>query len=133
MKAVFIDTFYDKSSQKETEKFEEYTNQLISFANSVHYFECKDIKTALTELMRAKQEIDNLVNQTNNLMNQISQLQTCQNKLQICQANKENSPKKVAGWGNGFVALIGILCLIFGLLISTVYTKYKQHTGKYQF
>ena len=57
MKAVFIDTFYDKSSQNETDKFVEYTNQLITFANNTRYFECKDIKTALTELMEAQQKI----------------------------------------------------------------------------
>ena len=57
MKAVFIDTFYDKSSQTETDKFVEYTNQLITFASNTRYFECKDIKTALTELMEAQQKI----------------------------------------------------------------------------
>ena len=71
MKALFIDTFYDPSSPKESEKFDTYTNQLMEFANSVEPFECKDIKTALTELMEAQQSILNLKNELEDVNNQL--------------------------------------------------------------
>ena len=118
MSAVFIDTFYDKENQKENQKFEEYTNQLITFAKSTKYFECKDIEIARTQLDEAYQRI-------NNLTGQITQLKQRPNLT-----NPENSQKRTAGWGNGFIAVIGIICFVFGLLISTVYTKYRQHKGR---
>ena len=71
MKALFIDTYYDPSSPKESEKFDTYTNQLMEFANSVEPFECKDIKTALTELMEAQKNILNLQNELENVNNQL--------------------------------------------------------------
>ena len=48
--AVFIDTFYDKSSPIERDRFEENTQKLWDFAKSRNPFECKDIKIALTEI-----------------------------------------------------------------------------------
>ncbi len=42
--ALFIDTFYDTDSTFETSKFNEYSNKLWDFANTVKPFECKDIK-----------------------------------------------------------------------------------------
>ena len=44
MDALFIDTFYDTESGFETSKFQEYSDKLWNFANSVKPFECKDIK-----------------------------------------------------------------------------------------
>jgi hypothetical protein len=63
LNGLFIDTFYDLQSPKETGKFQEYTSNLWEFANTVEPFECKDIKTALTELMEANQNIDVLKDQ----------------------------------------------------------------------
>ena len=57
---MFIDTFYVRSSQNESTKFQNHTIALIDFANSVEPFECKDIKTALTELMQTKKIIRDL-------------------------------------------------------------------------
>ena len=68
---MFIDTFYVKSNQKESSKFQTYTKELISFANAVEPFECKDIKTALTELMEAEKTIKNLKNQLQDAKNQL--------------------------------------------------------------
>ena len=48
--AVFIDTFYDKGSRTERERFDENTDKLWKFAKSRNPFECKDIKIALTEI-----------------------------------------------------------------------------------
>ena len=51
LQTVFIDTFYDVTpSKKQTDKFNEYTNKLWSFANEVEPFDMKDIEEALTEL-----------------------------------------------------------------------------------
>ena len=48
---MFIDTFYDVNpSDKQTKKFNEYTNELWRFANKVEPFDMKDIEKALTEL-----------------------------------------------------------------------------------
>ena len=66
MKALFIDTFYDPINPFEVGKFSEYTTHLWDFAQTVQPFECKDIKTALTELMEAMQNIDELKDQLNN-------------------------------------------------------------------
>ena len=73
LKAVFIDTFYVKLNQKEASKFQTYTKELISFANAVEPFECKDIKTALTELMEAEKTIKNLNNQLQDAKNQLKE------------------------------------------------------------
>ena len=48
--ALFIDTFYDSDSTFETAKFNEYTNKLWDFANTVKPFECKDIKVLLNDV-----------------------------------------------------------------------------------
>ena len=51
LQTVFIDTFYNVSpSQKQTDKFKQYTNELWSFAEKVKPFDMKDIEEALTEL-----------------------------------------------------------------------------------
>ena len=51
LQTVFIDTFYDVNpSEKQTKKFNEYTNELWRFANKVEPFDMKDIEKALTEL-----------------------------------------------------------------------------------
>ncbi len=48
---MFIDTFYDVNpSDKQTQKFNEYTSELWRFANEVEPFDMKDIEKALTEL-----------------------------------------------------------------------------------
>lgn len=54
LRAHFIDTFFDPTNLNETRKFEEYTQNLMDFAQTVEPFECKDIKTALNELMEAQ-------------------------------------------------------------------------------
>ena len=61
--ALFIDTFYDKRSPTETAMFKQNAEKLWQFAQQVEPFECKDIKTALTELMEAQYSIDQLENQ----------------------------------------------------------------------
>ena len=73
LKALFIDTFYVKSNQKESSKFHTYTKELISYANALEPFECKDIKTALTELMEAKRAIIDLNVQLEDVKNQLKE------------------------------------------------------------
>ena len=57
---MFIDTYYDPSNSLEVSKFESNTNDLLNFAMNVKPFECKDIKTALTELMEATRAVKEL-------------------------------------------------------------------------
>ena len=54
LQGVFIDAFYDPNNEHETIKFSENVQNLWNFSASVDPFECKDIKTALTELMEAQ-------------------------------------------------------------------------------
>jgi len=67
LKAVFIDTFYDKSDPNEKQKFDAYTTQLMDFADSRKYFECKDIKIALTELLEAQRNLADVCTVCNNI------------------------------------------------------------------
>ena len=53
---MFIDTFYDMiPSRKQTDKFNEYTSKLWSFASEVEPFDMKDSEEALTELAQKAQ------------------------------------------------------------------------------
>ena len=58
--AIFIDTYYNKNSPTEVEKFELYTDKLWQFARSRNPFECKDIKIALTEIRELQDAIGDL-------------------------------------------------------------------------
>ena len=71
LEAIFLDTFYDPSSQVEAEKFANYSAKLMTFAEKVTPFECKDIKIALNELMQAQKDIDELMQQLNEAKEQI--------------------------------------------------------------
>ena len=51
---MFIDAFYDSEDEHETNKFSENVQKLWEFSTNADPFECKDIKTALTELMEAQ-------------------------------------------------------------------------------
>ena len=84
MKALFIDTYYDESSPKENEKFQQYTQELLEFANSVEPFECKDIKTALTELMEAQKNINDLKNDLENANNQLQEANDQLENSNVC-------------------------------------------------
>ena len=84
LKALFIDTYYDESSPKENEKFQQYTQELMNFANSVEPFECKDIKTALTELMEAQKNINDLKNDLENANNQLQEANNQLENSNVC-------------------------------------------------
>ena len=84
LKALFIDTYFDESSPKENEKFQQYTKQLLDFANSVEPFECKDIKTALTELMEAQKNINDLKNDLENANNQLQEANDQLENSNVC-------------------------------------------------
>ena len=71
--AVFIDTFYDAKSTEEASKFKQYTDQLMKKANEVEPFHCKDIKTALTELMAAQKELENIQNELEQVQDELDQ------------------------------------------------------------
>ena len=58
--AIFIDTYYNKNSPNEVEKFKLYTDSLWQFARSRNPFECKDIKIALTEIRELQDAIGDL-------------------------------------------------------------------------
>ena len=58
--AVFIDTFYNKDNPFEVNKFKENTKKLWKFAKSMDDspFECKDIKIAITQIRKLRDEIE---------------------------------------------------------------------------
>lgn len=58
--SVFIDTYYDQNSESETDRFKQYTAELLQFARERNPFECKDIKIALTEIRQLQNEIGDL-------------------------------------------------------------------------
>ena len=58
--AVYIDTYYNKKDTKQREFFELYTNKLWKFATSRDPFECKDIKTALTQIRSLQNNVRTL-------------------------------------------------------------------------
>ena len=115
--AVFIDTFYDKDSIFEASKFKNYTNQLLDFSNTIEPFECKDIKTALTELMEAQGVINDLKNDLENAQND---LENAKNDLEDVKNNPNNriclmwsfcfSPPQIGG--------LGSVMFIMGCIIS---------------
>ena len=114
---VFIDTFYDKDSIFEASKFKNYTNQLLDFSNTIEPFECKDIKTALTELMEAQGVINDLKNDLENAQND---LENAKNDLEDVKNNPKNriclmwsfcfSPPQIGG--------LGSVMFIMGCIIS---------------
>ena len=57
LKTVFVDTFFEPTSTFESQQFLKYSTQLWNFTSNAKPFECKDIKTALTELMEADKSI----------------------------------------------------------------------------
>ena len=56
-RAVFIDTFYEASNPKEMGEFVKNTQLLWNFSVEADPFECKDVKTALNDLMQARKNI----------------------------------------------------------------------------
>ncbi len=129
--AVFIDTFYDKNSKVESDRFNEHTANLWKFANSRNPFECKDIKIALTEIRELQNNVEDLENykmqqaaRIQHLMESNSQLKrtiqleglttppptlypaSLQN--QYCWSNKCYTPTEFALFGIG-ICVLGIL------------------------
>ena len=56
-RAVFIDTFYEAANPKEKGEFLKNTQLLWNFSVEADPFECKDVKTALNDLMEARKNI----------------------------------------------------------------------------
>ena len=61
--SLFIDTYYHPSEPHERAKFAENTNKLLTFAQSVKPFECKDIEIALHEIREMQNSINSLKNE----------------------------------------------------------------------
>jgi len=104
LKAVFIDTFYKESDPNEKQKFDAYTTQLMEFADSRKFFECKDIKIALTELLEAQKKLDELEDQLE---------RRNRNPNDICYKTYCLTPAQ-------YGSLIGLGMLILGLIIGTL-------------
>jgi len=145
LQTVFIDTFYDVvPSQKQTEKFNEYTNELWSFANEVEPFDMKDIEKALTELAQKTEDIKKLMDnldkqkQENENLKDINtekgkfeaQLQECNNN--ITKTNEYHEKINTAGLSNGIIALIAIICFVVGLLSFSLCQKYAGNQSSYE-
>ena len=56
----------------------------MEFADSAEPFECKDIKTALTELMEAQKNIHDLKNQLKNASDQLEKAKDDLNNKDVC-------------------------------------------------
>ena len=77
-RAVFIDTFYEASNPKEKDEFVKNTQLLWNFSVEADPFECKDVKTALNDLMEARKNITSLVDELEEKEEEIlSKLETC--------------------------------------------------------
>jgi len=145
LQTVFIDTFYDVNpSEKQTKKFNEYTNELWRFANKVEPFDMKDIEKALTELAQKTEDIKKLMKdldkqkQENENLKDINtkkdqfeaQLQEC--NANITKTNEYHEKKKDAGLSNGIIALIAIICFVVGLLSFSLCQKYAGNPSSYE-
>jgi len=145
LQTVFIDTFYDVvPSPKQTKKFNEYTNELWSFANEVEPFDMKDIEKALTELAQKTEDIKKLMDnldkqkQENENLKDINtekgkfeaQLQECNNN--ITKTNEYHEKIGTAGLPNGIIALIAIICFVVGLLSFSLCQKYAGNQSSYE-
>lgn len=73
--AVFIDAFYDNSNRLEVEKFHENVDALMQFANNTQPFECKDIKTAMLEIIHLEKQAQSLELENQNLTTIIADLE----------------------------------------------------------
>jgi len=61
--SIFIDTYYHADEPTERAKFTDNTHKLLTFAQSVKPFECKDIEIALHEIRQLQNNINSLKNE----------------------------------------------------------------------
>ena len=60
LKAVFIDSHYNKNSAVQSGNFTKYTTELFDFAKDRSPFECKDIQVAKLEIQELLDQIEEL-------------------------------------------------------------------------
>jgi GTPase SAR1 family protein len=85
LQAVFIDTHYKEEDLKELKAFNENTNELFIFANTIKPFACKDIKIALTEITELTNSLEQAEEKVREKEIQIRQIEddknVCKRKL----------------------------------------------------
>ena len=153
--SVFIDSHYDRNVTLEKSKFEEYTNDLLKFAQDSGPFECKDIEIAKTELAKLYEDIEKEREENERLNNNLEisndLYEKCAAKIEATKKNCETPIKKstksestkepctsvcsetskaTIGAGIG-IFLIGML---FGGLIATHFVKrsYRKKEDEYE-
>ena len=96
--AVFIDSHYDRNVTLEKSKFEEYTNDLLKFAQDSGPFECKDIEIAKTELAKLYEDIEKEREENERLNNNLEisndLYEKCAAKIEATKKNCETPIKK---------------------------------------
>jgi len=106
-RAVFIDTFYEASNPKEKDEFVKNTQLLWNFSVEADPFECKDVKTALNDLMEARKNITSLVDELEEKEEEILKA-----KEKFCFMAFCLSMTEFSAIGTGFV----IMCILIGSL-----------------
>jgi len=155
--SVFIDTFFDPDNQYERDQFRINTDKLLSLAQSVDPFHCKDIEIALTEIEAMATQITKLIDETNERTNIIQNLiqekeDLKNNYIKVCTREKEElkrlvgnktemiSPQQCARNGaNVFCvnnkcytptefSLLGVGCTVLGVMIGVMgISWFKAH------
>eukprot|EP00092_Neocalanus_flemingeri_P014148 GFUD01015262.1.p1 GENE.GFUD01015262.1~~GFUD01015262.1.p1 ORF type:complete len:415 (-),score=114.28 GFUD01015262.1:300-1544(-) len=136
LKSIFIDTYYDHSSEFETAVFYNNSQSLLDYSLSREPFECKDIEIALTEIRQLQNHIDSLVREEQDKKNIIQDLIEQRNELQkivnlhglttpspnserqegstYCSINKCYTPTEFAMFGIGAIVM-GVMLGVIGI------------------
>jgi len=140
--SVFIDTFFDPDNQYERDQFRINTDKLLTLAQGVKPFHCKDIEIALTEIEAMATHITKLIDETNERTNIIQNLIREKEELKALAGNKTAMilPTQCARNGaNVFCvankcytptefSLLGVGCTVLGIMIGVVgISWFKAH------
>lgn len=135
--SVFIDTYFHPDVAGERAKFLENTNKLLTFAQSVKPFECKDIEIALHEIREMQNNINVLQNENQEKTKIMQQLLEERHDLEtrlaragagtvpppvpdrreaslFCSNNKCYTPTEFALFGVG-VLVLGVMVGVVGI------------------
>jgi len=81
LQSVFLDTYYQRESEQETQVFRENADFLLNYAQTRKPFQCKDIEIALTEIREMQNHIDSLEQEDRDKRNIIQDLMEERNRL----------------------------------------------------
>ena len=103
--AIFIDTHYTTSSDREMEKFNYNTEKLWKFAVQREPFECKDIKRALTEIGELRDKIEDRKRDIKKQNETLEVLVESLERSKHCLSHKCYTTSEVALFGTGLLVL----------------------------